>query len=174
MTWFVLGSTSWMASDPRRWAFFEFVLAEEKRTGLRLGMGPMVTLPLLSMTTGVSVIHSAVRCVEAYGTVELNDCPVVRSLSWMVQTLVLGTFSAIDALILSPAWIVIPEIVMAGAGISSYQAEYEAWPDRSTSCSVPVWISVVSVTMHWASTQPPPIPIQLEEYSASPGFCGVA
>src|SRR6266480_5952255 len=42
-----------------------------------------------------------------------------------------------------------------------------SWP-------IPAWIRVSSVIEQAASTQPPPIPIQLEEYSASPGRCGVA
>src|SRR2546430_6707233 len=74
----------------------------------------------------------------------------------------------------SPAWIVIESIVVEGAGISSSHAEYEAVPSAATSCSVPAWISVPSVTLHPASTHPPPIPIQLEEYSASPAVCCVA
>ena len=47
-------------------------------------------------------------------------------------------------------------------------------PLASTSCSVPAWMSVLSVTMQLASTQPPPMPIQVEEYSASPLLCAVA
>lgn len=39
-----------------------------------------------------------------------------------------------------------------------------------TSCSVPVWISVLSVTVQPASTHPPPMPIQSEEAAACPGL----
>src|SRR5437762_14147540 len=42
-----------------------------------------------------------------------------------------------------------------------------SWP-------IPAWMSVSSVIEQAASTQPPPIPIQLDEYSASPDRCGVA
>src|ERR1051325_2973193 len=96
------------------------------------------------------------------------------SLIRMVQTFELVVFSPMMAFILSPAWMVIDEMVMAGAGISSYQAEYDACPDSATSCSVPVWIRVESVIVHPASTHPPPMPIHVDEYSASPGLCGVA
>jgi hypothetical protein len=44
-------------------------------------------------------------------------------------------------------------------------------PFALTSCSVPVWISVESVAVQLASTQPPPIPIQSDEYSACPAVC---
>src|SRR5436190_16937813 len=92
----------------------------------------------------------------------------------IVQTFEFGVFSPMIAFILSPAWMVMEEMVIDGAGMSSYQAEYDPCPDPSTSCSVPVWISVLSVTVHPASTQPPPIPIHDDEYSASPGLCGDA
>lgn len=36
------------------------------------------------------------------------------------------------------------------------------------------WIRVTSVNVQAVSRQPPPIPIQLEEYSASPTRCGLA
>src|SRR5437879_10934420 len=39
---------------------------------------------------------------------------------------------------------------------------------------MPAWMRVSSPIEQAASTHPPPIPIQLEEYSASPGLCGVA
>jgi hypothetical protein len=65
-------------------------------------------------------------------------------------------------------------IVSEGAGTSSHHAEYEAAPVESTSCSVPVWISVESVAVQPASMQPPPIPIQSEESSACPAVCAVA
>jgi len=58
-----------------------------------------------------------------------------------------------------------------GAGISSYQAEYDAFPLVSTSCSVPVWISVLSPTVQFASMQPPPMPIQSDEYASWPAVC---
>src|SRR2546428_7806239 len=66
------------------------------------------------------------------------------------------------------------------SGISSYQAEYCDWVagvcvgSQTTSCSVPVWMRVLSVWLHWASTQPPPIPIQDEEASCSNWRCALA
>jgi hypothetical protein len=42
-----------------------------------------------------------------------------------------------------------------------------------TSCSVPVWISVLSPIVQPASMQPPPMPIQSDENS-SPDACWVA
>ena len=54
-------------------------------------------------------------------------------------------------------------MVIDGPGMSSHHAEYEALPAASTSCSVPVWINVVSPIVQPASTQPPPIPIQSDE-----------
>ena len=36
------------------------------------------------------------------------------------------------------------EMVSPGPGITSHQAEYDGWPEESTSCSVPVWIKVKS------------------------------
>src|SRR5258708_231609 len=61
-----------------------------------------------------------------------------------------------------------------GPGMTSHQAEYDGLPDAETSCSVPVWISVLSVTVHVASTQPPPIPIQSEEAADWPVVCWLA
>src|SRR5213079_3153796 len=43
-----------------------------------------------------------------------------------------------------------------------------------TSCSVPVWIRVASLSPHRASRQPPPIPIHVAELSAWPRVCCVA
>ena len=71
----------------------------------------------------------------------------------------------------SPGSTVMLLIVSDGAGTSSHHAEYEAAPVESTSCSVPVWISVESVAVQPASMQPPPIPIQSEESSAWPAVC---
>src|SRR5256885_15809288 len=82
--------------------------------------------------------------------------------------------SEMVTLILSPACTVIFVIRRLGSGMISHQAEYEALPDALTSCSVPAWISVESVTRQLASTQPPPIPTHVEENSASPALCGVA
>src|SRR5579884_4416361 len=73
--------------------------------------------------------------------------------------------------ILSPGLTVMPEIVSEGAGTSSYHAEYDGDPEPSTSCSVPVWISVLSPTVQPASRQPPPIPIQSDDDSDSPLMC---
>src|SRR5437868_1936224 len=66
------------------------------------------------------------------------------------------------------------EIVRPGPGMTSHHAEYDALPLASTSCSVPSWISVASPALQLASTQPPPIPIQVEEYSSWPRVCWVA
>ncbi len=60
-----------------------------------------------------------------------------------------------------------------GAGTSSHHAEYEALPVLSTSCSVPVWMSVLSVAVHPASTHPPPMPIQSDESSSWPAVWAV-
>src|SRR5207248_3271501 len=74
----------------------------------------------------------------------------------------------------SPALTGRVSMVTPGAGMSSHHAEYEALPLASTSCSVPAWMRVLSVIRQVASTQPPPMPIQVEEYSASPLLCWVA
>src|ERR1700677_520544 len=79
-----------------------------------------------------------------------------------------------EACIWSPGATVMELMVSDGAGTSSYQAEYEGAPVADTSCSVPVWISVESVTVQPESTQPPPIPIQSDEASAWPAVCWVA
>src|ERR1700730_10249639 len=42
------------------------------------------------------------------------------------------------------------------------------------SCPMPAWIKVASVRVHDVSRHPPPIPIQLDEYSASPDRRGLA
>src|SRR5438874_1417684 len=47
-------------------------------------------------------------------------------------------------------------------------------PLAATSCSVPVWIRVLSPTVQLASMQPPPIPIQSDDDSACPAVCCVA
>ena len=88
----------------------------------------------------------------------------VTSCSVIVQTSESGTSSAIEACIRSPGCTVI-EIEIDGAGTSSHHAEYDAWPPE-TSCSVPVWISVSSPTVQPESTQPPPMPIQSDEFSS--------
>src|SRR5579862_9568129 len=92
----------------------------------------------------------------------------------IVQTLLSATSSAIDACMWSPGWTVIVEIVIDVTGTSSHHAEYDVEPSAATSCSVPVWMSVLSVTVQAASTQPPPIPIQSDESSAWPAVCWVA
>ena len=74
----------------------------------------------------------------------------------------------------SPGETVMLLIEMDGAGTSSHHAEYDGAPVASTSCSVPVWMSVESVTVQPASTHPPPIPIQSDDASAWPEVCGVA
>ena len=96
----------------------------------------------------------------------MNDSLRVTSCSVIVQTLESGTTSASEACMWSPGDTVMFVIVIDGAGTSSHHAEYEALPVLSTSCSVPVWISVESPTVHPASMQPPPIPIQSDEDSA--------
>ena len=58
--------------------------------------------------------------------------------------------------------------------MSSHQAEYDACPEALTSCSVPAWISVASGTLQDASTQPPPMPIQVDENSSVPFVCADA
>jgi hypothetical protein len=58
-----------------------------------------------------------------------------------------------------------------GPGMISHHAEYEEPPVAGASCSVPVWISVLSPTVQPLSTQPPPIPIQSDEYSSCPLVC---
>jgi hypothetical protein len=68
---------------------------------------------------------------------------------------------------------VIVVIVTDGTGTSSHHAEYDAAPEASTSCSVPVWMSVLSPTVQALSTQPPPIPIQSDDASACPAVCCV-
>src|SRR5207247_9621321 len=63
---FPLTSTSWIASDAFRPAFAPFVCPRSKVTVESFGSGPTLTFPLLSITTGVSSIHSAVAWVEEY------------------------------------------------------------------------------------------------------------
>ena len=73
----------------------------------------------------------------------------------------------------SPGLIVI-EMSIDGPGMTSHQAEYAEPPAAGASCSVPVWISVLSPTVQPASTQPPPMPIQSDEYSSCPFVCELA
>src|SRR4051794_30647999 len=73
----------------------------------------------------------------------------------------------------SPGWIVMLVIAIDGPGMSSHHATYDALPEL-TSCSVPVWMSVLSPTVQPASMQPPPIPIQSDEDSSWPARCAVA
>ena len=113
-------------------------------------------------------------CVELYGVVMVNVLPVVAFFSTIVHTFDPGTASPIVTVMESPARTGTLVIFTLGAGISSHHAEYEAAPDFVTSCSVPAWISVLSVTLQAASTHPPPMPTHVEEYSASPALCGRA
>ena len=55
-------------------------------------------------------------------------------------------------------------IAIDGPGMISHQAPYDALPEL-TSCSVPVWMSVLSPTVQLASTQPPMVtePYELSE-----------
>src|SRR5579884_3191331 len=95
------------------------------------------------------------------------------SLSVIFHRLLPAISSAIEAYMRSPG-LTVMLIVSEGAGMISHQAEYEACPVALTSCSVPVWIRVLSVTVQPASTQPPPIPIQSDDASACPAVCWVA
>src|SRR5258707_364921 len=95
-----------------------------------------------------------------------NDSPRVTSCSVIVHTFEPATTSASDACMWSPAATVMFVISMDGAGMISHHAEYDAAPDASTSCSVPVWMSVLSPRVQAASMQPPPMPIQSDELSA--------
>ena len=79
--------------------------------------------PPVPNTSGVSSIHSAVACVDAYGTVVVNDLPVDRFWSVIVQTLPLGTTSWMSTWIWSPAATGSDVMVRLGAGISSNHAE---------------------------------------------------
>jgi len=112
-------------------------------------------------------------CVELYGTVCVNVSFRVTSWSVITQTFEFGTVSAIEACMWSPGWIVI-EIASEGPGMISHHAEYSEPPVAGASCSVPVWISVLSPTMQLASTQPPPMPIQSDENSSCPFVCELA
>ena len=85
----------------------------------------------------------------------------------ITQTFEFGTVSAIEACMWSPGLIVI-EMSIDGPGMISHQAEYAEPPAAGASCSVPVWISVLSPTVQPASTQPPPMPIQSDENSSCP------
>ena len=125
------------------------------------------------MPRGVSSIHSAVACVDAYGTVWDHDCRVVLSRRTMVHTFDPGTASVMAAWSRSPGWIVSDEMVVLGAGTSSHHAVYAAFPLLATSCSEPSWMSVGSVAEQLLSIQPPPIPIHVEDCSACPLWCWV-
>src|SRR5436309_11700846 len=70
----------------------------------------------------------------------------------------------------SPGRTVMVSIVMPGAGMISHQAEYSGLPP-TTSCSVPAWIKVLSVSVQLVSRQPPPMPAHVDEYSSSPFLC---
>ena len=111
--------------------------------------------------------------VDGYGTVVENVSPRVTSFSVIVQTFELATTSEMLACIWSPGATVMLTL-SDGAGTSSYHAEYDAFPVESTSCSVPVWISVLSPAVQPESMQPPPIPIQFDDASACPAVCWVA
>src|SRR6185437_9318814 len=84
-----------------------------------------------------------------------------------------GRVWLIDTVILLPG-ATGSETAVEGTGISSYQAEYDALPLASTSCSVPACTSVSSVSAHEDSRQPPPIPTHVADDSASPALAWVA
>src|SRR5205823_7844165 len=96
----------------------------------------------------------------------LKVTPVDLFWTVMVQRFALTGLSVMSTCIWSPAFTAMLLIVMAGPGLISHQAEYGAKP-LLTSCSVPAWISVLSVTRHNASTHPPPMRGGVGGYSAS-------
>ena len=65
-------SISWIASLGLSPAGLPLVALRSKSTVESLGIGPTVTAPELSMTTGVSSIHSAVAYDDEYGVLWLN------------------------------------------------------------------------------------------------------
>ena len=82
------------------------------------------------------------------------------SVKLIIRWLSVAFTSWIEACIWSLGETVIELIVIEEFGKSSYQAEYSAIP-RIESCSVPHWISVLSLN---GSTPTPPMPIQTAEY----------
>src|SRR3954451_23080354 len=163
-------SVSRIFSDACRPGAAPLTFAPVNGTVLRLGSA--ASPALVPMSSGVSSIHSAVACVELYGTVVVNVCPRVTFCSVIFQRFAPATTSEMSACMWSPCWIVMLVIAIDGPGMSSHHATYDALPEL-TSCSVPVWMSVLSPTVQPASMQPPPIPIQSDEDS-SPDACWVA
>src|SRR5438105_1872975 len=89
---------------------------------VRLGSdaSPAPPEPIVS---GVSSIHSAVECVDAYGTVVEKLSLRVTSFNVIVQSPESVTASATDACMRSPGETPMLPIVTAGAGTSSHHAE---------------------------------------------------
>jgi hypothetical protein len=74
------------------------------------------------MSSGVSSIHAAVACVEAYGAVVVNVCPRVTFCSVIFQRFAPATTSETSACMWSPGWIVTVLIAIDGPGMISHQA----------------------------------------------------
>ena len=71
------------------------MVARSNRGDVRFGNA--ANPALVPMISGVSSIHSAVACVELYGTVVVYDPPVVVSWITIFHTSELAASSAIDA-----------------------------------------------------------------------------
>ena len=97
-------------------------MARSKFSVERLGIAVRAA-PFELIRSGVSSIHSAVSCVEGYGTVWEKVCPVVTSCNVIVHTFEPVAASTMEACMWSPAWIVMVSIGTLGAGISSHHAE---------------------------------------------------
>jgi hypothetical protein len=114
--------TSWISLEELRPAGAPFTVARSNVAFERFGIDDSPAPPVPN-TSGVSSIHSAVSCVEEYGTVCDHDCPVVRFCIDIVQTSEFGTASEIDAWMWLPGWTASDVMVTLGAGMSSHHAE---------------------------------------------------
>src|SRR4051794_34438514 len=97
---FPLLSMSWMISDDFRAAACPFVFALSKAGLVRFGSAAKPAL--VPISSGVSSIHSAVACVELYGTVVVNVWPFVWLVSVIFQTFELAATSLTSAWKRSP------------------------------------------------------------------------
>src|SRR4051794_19481430 len=137
-------SMSWMISGDFRFAGWPFVFALSNAGLVRLGSAAKPAL--VPISSGVSSIHSAVACVELYGTVVVNVWPLVVFVSVIFQAFAFATTSLTSAWKRSPGET--GRLTLSdGPGMISHHAEYDARPPASTSDSVPVWMSVLSPTL---------------------------
>src|SRR4051794_36463967 len=135
---FPLLSMSWMISDDFRFAACPFVFALSNAGFVRFGSAAKPAL--VPMSSGVSSIHSAVACVELYGTVVVNVWPFVVLVSVIFQTLAFAATSVMSAWKRSPRETgrLTPS---DGPGMISHHPEQDARPMDPPAASGPVRVT---------------------------------